>query len=78
MAGYDNISNGGATMRHYYALFSGGFDSTLAILKVISGRNPIELIPVFFDYGQKSRLEEAAAAKKTCPHFPRKEQAPEN
>lgn len=56
-------------MRHYYALFSGGFDSTLAILRVISGRNPVELIPVFFDYGQKSRLEEAAAVKKLVPAF---------
>jgi 7-cyano-7-deazaguanine synthase len=56
-------------MRHYYALFSGGFDSTLAILKVISGKNPIELIPVFFDYGQKSRVEEARAVKRLVPAF---------
>lgn len=56
-------------MRHYYALFSGGFDSTLAILKVISGRNPIELVPVFFDYGQKSRVEEARAVKRLVSAF---------
>jgi 7-cyano-7-deazaguanine synthase in queuosine biosynthesis len=56
-------------MRHCYALFSGGFDSTLAILKVISGRNPIELMPVFFDYGQKSRVEEAKAVKRLVPAF---------
>jgi len=56
-------------MRHCYASFSGGFDSTLAILKVISGRNPIELIPVFFDYGQKSRVEEAGAVKRLVPAF---------
>jgi 7-cyano-7-deazaguanine synthase in queuosine biosynthesis len=56
-------------MRCCYALFSGGFDSTLAILKVISGRNPIELVPVFFDYGQKSRVEEAKAVKRLVPAF---------
>jgi len=54
-------------MRHCYGLFSGGFDSTLAILKVISDRNPIELIPVFFEYGQKSRVEEARAVKRLVP-----------
>ena len=56
-------------MRHCYALFSGGFDSTLVILKVISSRNPIELIPVFFDYGQKSKIEEARAVKRLVPPF---------
>jgi len=56
-------------MRYYYALFSGGFDSTLAILKVVSSRDPIELVPVFFDYGQKSRVEEARAIKRLVPVF---------
>lgn len=54
-------------MRYYYALFSGGFDSTLAILKIISKKNPIELVPVFFDYGQKSRGEEERAVKSLIP-----------
>ena len=56
-------------MRHYYALFSGGFDSALAILKVISGRSPVDLVPVFFDYGQKSIVEEARAVKSLIPAF---------
>ena len=75
--GYNIISHGGATMRHCYALFSGGFDSTLAILKVISGRNPIELIPVFFDYGQKSRLEEAGSVKRLVPTFRERRKHPD-
>jgi len=75
--GYNMISHGGATMRHCYTLFSGGFDSTLAILKVISGRNPIELIPVFFDYGQKSRLEEAGAVKRLVPTFRERSKHPD-
>ncbi len=56
-------------MRYCYALFSGGFDSTLAILKVISGRSPVDLVPVFFDYGQKSIVEEARAVKSLIPAF---------
>lgn len=64
-------------MRHYYALFSGGFDSTLAILKVISDRNPVELIPVFFDYEQKSRVEEARAVKRLVPALQERRKHPD-
>lgn len=54
-------------MGHYYGLFSGGFDSTLAILKVISSKKPVQVTPIFFDYGQKSRKEEAKAARRLVP-----------
>jgi len=43
-------------MKHCYALFSGGFDSTLATLKAIREDSSIRLTPVFFEYGQKSVL----------------------
>lgn len=56
-------------MKHCYCLFSGGFDSALAILKVISSDDPVRITPIFFDYGQKSRLEEAKAVKKLVPAF---------
>ena len=64
-------------MRHYYALFSGGFDSTLAILKIISGKNAVELVPVFFDYGQKSSDEEAGAVKRLIPAFRERSKHPD-
>lgn len=64
-------------MKHCYALFSGGFDSSLAILKVISDRDPIELVPVFFDYGQKSIVEEARAVKSLVPAFRERSKHPD-
>ena len=54
-------------MRHCYSLFSGGLDSTLAILKIISGSDPAKVIPVFFDYGQKAREEEIKAVSQLIP-----------
>jgi 7-cyano-7-deazaguanine synthase len=54
-------------MKHYYSLLSGGFDSTLAILKVIYENREIRITPVFFDYGQKSRNEETKAVKEIIP-----------
>jgi 7-cyano-7-deazaguanine synthase len=54
-------------MKHYYILLSGGFDSTLALLKVISEIRQIRITPVFFDYGQKSRNEEAKAVRELIP-----------
>lgn len=54
-------------MRHYYGLFSGGVDSTLAILKGISSKKPVQVTPIFFDYGQKSRKEEAKAVRRLVP-----------
>lgn len=54
-------------MKRYYALFSGGLDSTLAILLAISGKDVIRLTPVFFQYGQKSQAEEIKAIHRLIP-----------
>ena len=54
-------------MKHYYALFSGGLDSTLAILLTMSGQQAIRLTPLFFRYGQKSEAEETKAAFDLIP-----------
>lgn len=54
-------------MKHYYSLFSGGFDSTLATLKIISENSPLWLTLVFFNYGQKSKEREAEAVIKLLP-----------
>ena len=48
-------------MRISYALFSGGFDSTLAILKYLNENNGVRIVPVFFNYGQKAFREESLA-----------------
>jgi 7-cyano-7-deazaguanine synthase in queuosine biosynthesis len=55
------------TLKHYYSLFSGGFDSTLATLKTISENSPLKLSLVFFNYGQKSKEREAEAVMKLLP-----------
>lgn len=54
-------------MKHYYALFSGGLDSTLAILLVISEKEVTRLTPIFFKYGQKSEAEETKAVYRLIP-----------
>ena len=54
-------------MRHCYSLFSGGLDSTLAILKIISGNDAVKVTPVFFDYGQRALKEEAKAVSQLIP-----------
>ncbi len=54
-------------MRHCYSLFSGGLDSTLAILKTVSGNEPVKIIPIFFDYGQKALNEETRAVLQLVP-----------
>jgi len=54
-------------MKHYYALFSGGLDSTLAILLVASKRNTVRITPIFFKYGQKSATEETKAVRRLIP-----------
>ena len=54
-------------MKHYYALFSGGLDSTLAILLVASQRDTVMITPIFFKYGQKSAVEEAEAVRRLIP-----------
>jgi len=51
-------------MEHKYILFSGGFDSTLASLKIIEENDNIKLTPVFFNYGQKSKEREAQAVSR--------------
>jgi len=54
-------------MQQYYALFSGGLDSTQAILKVMSGKKPVRITPLFFRYGQKSEEKEHEAVQKLVP-----------
>lgn len=54
-------------MRYCYSLFSGGLDSTLALLKTMSGNEPVRILPIFFDYGQKARDEETKAVLQLIP-----------
>lgn len=54
-------------MKHYYALFSGGLDSTLAILLVASQKDVVRITPIFFRYGQRSAVEEAKAVWRLVP-----------
>jgi 7-cyano-7-deazaguanine synthase in queuosine biosynthesis len=56
-------------MKHCYSLFSGGLDSTLAILKTMSGNEPVRVIPIFFDYGQKAVNEETRAVLQLVPRL---------
>ena len=50
-------------MKHYYALFSGGVDSALAVLKIITQEKNAVITSLFFDYGQKAAKQEEAVAK---------------
>lgn len=54
-------------MERYYALFSGGLDSTLAILEVMASKRPIILTPLFFKFGQKSEEKEKEAISRLIP-----------
>jgi len=65
-------------MRHCYALLSGGLDSTLAILAIVSKNEPVEMSPVFFDYGQKAREEESRAVRQLVPIFRKRTKHPES
>ena len=56
-------------MKHYYSLLSGGFDSTLATLKVIHDSRSLKLTPVFFNYGQKSKEQEEQSISQLLPIF---------
>lgn len=56
-------------MKHYYSLLSGGFDSTLATLKVIHDSRSLRLTPVFFNYGQKSKEQEEQSINQLLPIF---------
>lgn len=56
-------------MKHYYSLISGGFDSTLATLKVIHDSRSLKLTPVFFNYGQKSKEQEEQSINQLLPIF---------
>jgi 7-cyano-7-deazaguanine synthase in queuosine biosynthesis len=54
-------------LKHYYALFSGGLDSALAVLKIITQEKDIRVTPLFFDYGQKAAKKEEEAVAKLVP-----------
>jgi 7-cyano-7-deazaguanine synthase in queuosine biosynthesis len=54
-------------MDRYYALFSGGLDSTLAMIKVIANNQSIKLTPLFFKFGQKSEEKEKQAVSRLIP-----------
>jgi len=54
-------------MKHYYALFSGGVDSALAVLKIMKQQQSIRITPLFFDYGQKAAHKEEEAVAKLIP-----------
>jgi len=63
-------------MKNCYCSFSGGFDSTLAILKVLSGKDPVKITPIFFDYGQKARKEETRAVTRLIPALQERSKPP--
>jgi len=54
-------------MEHYYALFSGGLDSVLAVLKVLAQEKDVVVSPLFFDYGQKAAEKEEEAVANLVP-----------
>ena len=54
-------------MDRYYALFSGGVDSTLATVKVLNQSKRVRITPLFFDYGQRNASEELAAVNQVIP-----------
>jgi len=56
-------------MERYYALFSGGFDSSLAIAKYLGEHSNINLTPVFFNYGQKSKEKEMNSVAQLTKYF---------
>ncbi len=56
-------------MKHYFSLLSGGFDSTLATLKVIHDSRSLKLTSVFFNYGQKSKEQEEQRVNQLLPVF---------
>jgi 7-cyano-7-deazaguanine synthase in queuosine biosynthesis len=54
-------------MDKYYALFSGGLDSTLAIIKVMASGQSFKLTPLFFRFGQRSEEKEKEAVSRLIP-----------
>lgn len=56
-------------MEHYYALFSGGVDSAIAVLKIISQETNAKITPIFFDYGQKAAKKEREAVDNLIPQL---------
>jgi 7-cyano-7-deazaguanine synthase in queuosine biosynthesis len=54
-------------MGHCYVLFSGGVDSTLAMLKIAKQGERSRITPLFFDYGQKAAEKEKEAVGKLIP-----------
>ncbi len=65
-------------MQHYYALFSGGLDSTLAILLTLKNPEAVRITPLFFKYGQRSAEEEEKAVHELIPLLRRKVANPES
>lgn len=56
-------------MERCYALFSGGFDSSLAIAKYLGEHPKIDLTPVYFNYGQKSKENEMDSVTQLTNYF---------
>jgi len=54
-------------MQQYYAFFSGGVDSTIAILKIARRREKAKIFPLFFDYGQKASEQEKLTVERLVP-----------
>lgn len=54
-------------MKHYYSLFSGGVDSALAVLKIVTRERGIRVTPIFLDYGQKAAEKEEEAVARLIP-----------
>jgi 7-cyano-7-deazaguanine synthase in queuosine biosynthesis len=54
-------------MERYYALFSGGLDSTMAIIKILASNQSSILTPIFFRFGQKSEEKEIQAISRLIP-----------
>lgn len=51
-------------MQEIYILFSGGVDSTIALLKTVQRDISATIYPIFFNYGQKSAKQEAETVDK--------------
>jgi 7-cyano-7-deazaguanine synthase in queuosine biosynthesis len=54
-------------MKHHYSLFSGGVDSALAVLKVVTRERDTRISSLFFDYGQKAAWKEEEAVARLIP-----------
>jgi len=57
----------GVYMKHYYVLFSGGLDSSFAVIKILKQKKDIIITPLFFKYGQKAARKEEESIDKLIP-----------